>query len=135
MDGSNVRKNPFANSANNANQNNMNQNNINQSQMNQNNMNKGPVDNFSGNFNNFQQQQNSTNPPPKKSGNLPPTKSNINKEFEGNQFTQNAPSNQRAFNNQNIQNQNNDTEKILEEYENIKWLNASKGYVRPTTER
>ena len=111
MDSGNVRKDPFGNT--------------------KKENNPEPVRNVAPSFNNY-------NEPPKKSSgaNLPPTKSNVNKEYEGNQFNnQNQMNNQRAFNNQNAQNQNNDSEKILEEYENIKWLNSSKGYIRPTTER
>jgi len=90
--------------------------------------------------NNVPFQSNYNEPPKKTTGsNLPPPKSNtVNKEYDGNQNQFNQPqvtNNQRAFNNQNVQNQNNDSEKILEEYENIKWLNSSKGYIRPTTER
>ena len=85
---------------------------------------------------------NNYNEPPKKGAGatLPPPKNNaVNKEYDqGNAQlnNQNQMNNQRAFtNNQNVQNQNNDSEKILEEFESIKWLNASKGYIRPTTER
>jgi hypothetical protein len=83
--------------------------------------------------------QNNINEPPKKTGaNLPPPKSNtVNREFDGNEYN-NQPqisNNQRPINNQNIQTQNNDSQKILEEYESIKWLNSSKGFIRPTTER
>ena len=114
MDSNNVRKNPFGNASN---------------------ENKPePVRNVPPTHNKY-------NEPPKQTTgtSLPPPKSNaVNKEFDGNQYNnQSQPNNQRAFNNQVVQNQNSnsDSEKILEEYENIKWLNASKGYVRPTTER
>ena len=113
-----------------------------------NNVRKNPFGNVIKENNNNQEQvknlqpsafQNNINEPPKKTGsNLPPPKSNaVHKEFDGNENI-NQPqisNNQRPFNNQNIQTHNNDSQKILEEYESIKWMNASKGYIRPTTER
>lgn len=114
MENTNIRKNPFGNKTRENNNNNPEQRQVNSQ----------PIYNY--------------NEPPKKSTgpNLPPPKSSVNRENEGEKLNNQIPqTNQRAFNNQNIQNQNNDCQRILEEYENIKWLNSSKQFVRPTTER
>jgi hypothetical protein len=69
------------------------------------------------------------NPPPKGvSHKAESDQSNINNTSSMNSIS-------RSFNQMNIQNQNTEIENILKEFENIRCFNASKGFIRSTTER
>lgn len=85
--------------------------------------------------------------------NVPPTTSHVEKPLRGNTSTSAMPPPKNTVSNKESEqyipsrpavnanasaistNQNSEIEKILQEYENLKIYNSSKGFIRPTTER